>query len=271
MKYPSTIIALALLLVVAPAYGQQDSNKPAVIVRFIAVAKPPRVVMTGSGDNRQGKIIDPEAIPPTDLSIDLGKKGNTPLSLMLNVPSRNFLLRSQELRVFKGSGSDEQQKAYISLSLPQANGVFTVLFSRRPGERHWNNPVVTVLKDSSSASAVGLIRMVNLSKHPIGITAGTGKKIIKSGASVQFSRADKAQWRNAVIYASIGGRWNKLRPVNGNTSPNIQQTIICYHARPDSSQISVVSCNQRLEGMSRLKSRAMIMDGEKPATPGRSQ
>ncbi|BDS07101.1 hypothetical protein NT6N_21410 [Oceaniferula spumae] len=259
----ATLLSALLLAVIAttpPLHGQQnDEERPPLIVRFLAVALPPRVVMSGIGDNAKGKLIDEAAIPPMDLVLQKGKSSQ-PVTMMLNVPSRNYLLKSRRLVITRGSASEDQQAVgFIDLELPADQGVFTVVFTRRPGQSSWEQPTVRILTDATSAKSAGNTRILNLTSNNIGIQAGGGRKIIAPGKQLSFAKAGKA-WQNAVIYAQHKQSWTKLRAISGTPREGLVQTIICYPSRPKETKVSVLTCNQRNQDISTLKASVLEMD-----------
>ncbi|MCP5538500.1 MAG: hypothetical protein H7A51_20005 [Akkermansiaceae bacterium] len=267
------LAAAVCLLSACPASAQDSAAKEDqknIIVRFIPVAKSPRVIMTGVDENAVGRIEDEEAIPPSDLRLVHSKNKSQPIPLMLNVATRDYLVKNPTLTIAQGPPSPDDSgtgdKVFFSVTLPAEQGVFTVLVARRPGQKTWTRPVVTVLRDPATKASPGLTRLVNLSPENIGITAGSGRKIIPPLKQIGFSQLDKSLG-NAIIYAERNKKWHKIRPVSGVTQKGMVQTIVCYRARPDRPDTAVVTCFQRNEDFPVLKNRVLTMDKQSPASP----
>jgi len=215
--------------------------------------------------NQQGKLLDEEAIPPQELSLKTGGENPIALSLMLNVPSRSYLLKNPKVTLQKGSQSSENSEkiaAFLELSLPAERGVFTVVISRRHGEKTWENPDVKILADPTSTTS-GKTRIINLSSQDVGLRLGSTQKLIKPDASVSVGIQTKMKLRNAILFAQgKSNEWVSIRRVNAQPRAGLVQTIICYHGRPSSKKINAIACHQRIETIASLKAKIVTMDKE---------
>ena len=239
---------LGCLILATPDIGfcqeAKPKEKPKLVVRFLAVAKSPRL------GKRNGKnyIIDEEAIPPGDLYIKKGG-GTRKIRLMLNVPTANFMPSSRRMTVGRVAydterKEDEKAKPFIHVELPADTGVFTVVMTRRHGSKSWDKPIVKILKDPANQSTKSRVRVLNCSTSKILLASASKKINISPGKHVTLT-LDTKKATKLNLFTLQKGKWKKMRPIIPFREKNALTTVICYPSRPKDPRPSTCTILQR--------------------------
>ncbi|MCP5536453.1 MAG: hypothetical protein H7A51_09500 [Akkermansiaceae bacterium] len=262
------VLSVFLTILLSVPCAAQD-KKPLLLVRFVAVAKPPLPKIVGrEGDNPIFKIQDEEAILPPGVmlgNVTKDKASNKEetsyqqsLHLMLNVATRPYRVKSPSLVLnIKGSAAP-----FAKITLPRESGAFTVYMARQPDKKSWSNAQVIILETPMLTTGKTAPRLVNFTQSNVGLALGDSKTphFARPGRAAVIKAPGTLSHVQGFVYRQRQSKWQRIQPVSVPYTKDMLITIVCYPGVPGSQQDCILIDRIRREPLTELAARVKKMD-----------
>ena len=266
----TTFLALGALILggaVSPCTAQE--KQPLLLVRFVAVAKPPLPkIVARKGDSTRIIVQDAGAILPPGIMLGNVTKAKgedkeetsfrQSLNLMLNVATRAYRVKSPALVLqVKGAGAP-----FAKITLPRAEGSFTVYMARQPNKKKWDNAQVIVLETPMLTTGKVSPRLVNFTKSNVGVAVGNAKQpsFARPGRATILKTPSSLNHILGYAYRQKNSKWEKIQRISAPFTNDMMVTFVCFPGLPGSQKDCLITDRIRRESMTVLAARAKKMD-----------
>ena len=230
---PGFLVAASVLsLFASPVLLAQDEKKRDRALRILAVGQEPpwREVIQGG---RRVQVTPPEgSLPPGRLQlsnaegIELGEAVGVKLNQISSVMSV-----SPGTHPLHGSGEGGlDPKPWYSLKFPSMAAGLAILW-RDPSKGKWTGGCKGVLlRDDLTGFPAGRIRIVNVSRYPLGLKFGAEKGLLKPG-QVLLRAGKSGAFDRVPLELSVkdkSGRWVRVISQQINQRPEHRTHIVLY-------------------------------------------
>ena len=224
-------VVLASVLV-GPGLLAQDEKKRDRALRILAVGQEPpwREVIQGG---RRVQVTPPAgSLPPGRLQLSNaeGVELGEAIGVKLNQISSVMAVTPGTLPLHASGEGGLDSKAWYNLKFPSVAAGLAILW-RDPAKGKWSGGCKgMLLRDDLGGFPAGRIRIVNVSRFPLGLTFGTEKGLLKPG-QVLLRAGKSGAFDKVPLELSVkdkSGRWVRVISQQINQRPEHRTHVVLY-------------------------------------------
>lgn len=239
MKPHSSISQILSLLVISSlwsgtALAQDESQKRTRALRILAVGEAPPWEEKIQNGRRVEQDPPAGSIPPRQVQLTNreGVEEGSPAPLRLNQISGVIAVRPGPVPLHETGQGGLDPQVWHTLKFPTSAAAALGIIWRDPTTRKWSKARSLTLADDLKGFPAGRVRIINVSKYPIGLAFGKERGTLKSGQVI-------SRGGNAGVFAKVplelsiknqGGRWIRVFAQEINQSSRERTNIILYTA-----------------------------------------